>query len=345
MKILTNKDIRHFFILLVCVLGGILALLLLMLWLTYGELNLSILLLSVLALIGLPGVCFLYFQKQNQLMEDAITQIERYLAGDTDSRIACDEEGSLYKLFHAVNTLATALSAHALGEQRVKEFLKDTISDISHQLKTPLAALTIYNGLMQDETEDKAALQEFAKKSEHELERIQTLVQNLLKITRLDAGSILLERTGESIAVLMQDICASFEQRMQDEQKTITLSGEENALLFCDRDWMMEAMSNLIKNALDHMGAHGHIAVRWEQLPCVTQITIKDDGCGIHQSDIHHIFKRFYRSRFSKYTQGLGLGLPITKAIVEAHDGAIMVDSPPGEGAIFCMSFPNLTKL
>lgn len=110
--------------------------------------------------------------------------MNRYLAGDTDSRVACDQEGSLYKLFHTINTLATALGAHAAREQTVKEFLKDTISDISHQLKTSLAALNIYNGLLQDEDGDITVMREFAVKSEHEIDRIEMLVQNRLKITR-----------------------------------------------------------------------------------------------------------------------------------------------------------------
>lgn len=345
MKILTNKNIRHFFILISCVSVGILALLQFMLWLSYGEGNPGILLLSLLTVLSILGVCFLYFQKQNQRIENAIAQIDRYLAGDTESRIACDEEGSLNKLFHAVNTLATALGTHAAKEQKGKEFLKETISDISHQLKTPLAALAIYNSLMQDESEDAASLRAFAKKSEQELDRMETLVQSLLKITRLDSGSILIERTGIGIGELMEAVRRHFEFRMREEQKAITLSGDETALLLCDRDWMTEAISNLVKNALDHTQAGGHIDIVWQRLPAITQITIKDNGCGIHPEDIHHIFKRFYRSRFSKDTQGLGLGLPLAKAIVEAHDGSITVDSTLGVGTQFTISFLNLTKL
>lgn len=345
MKIFTNKDIRNFFGWICAVLGGIIVLTQLILWQSYGTCNLIILLISFLAAMGILRICFLYFEKQNRVMEDAVLKINRYLAGDTDVRIACEEEGGLYKLFHAVNTLATVLDAHAANEQKVKVFLKETIADISHQLKTPLAALTIYNGLMQDETEDIAAMRTFAVKSEHELDRIESLVQNLLKITKLDAGSITIERTNETIADMMQDVRQHFEFRADAEQKTITLFGAENALLFCDRDWLIEGVSNLVKNALDHMNAGGSIRIAWQQLPTITQITIRDDGYGIHPQDIHHIFKRFYRSRFSKDTQGLGLGLPLAKAIVEAHGGTIAVESVLGEGTVFTLNFLNLTKL
>lgn len=312
MKIFTNKNVRNIFILLFCVSGGLLAIAQFLLWLSYRELKLANLFLSLLVVISILGICFLYFQKQDKIIEDAISQIQSYLKGDTDLRIASDEEGSLYKLFHTVNTLA---------------------------------ALNIYNALMQDETEDIAAMREFAVKSEQELDRIETLVQNLLKITRLDSGSILIERTRKSIAELFYDIRQHFEFRMKAERKTIVLSGEENAVIFCDGDWMTEALSNLVKNALDHMEGGGQIDINWKQLPSITQITIKDNGCGIHLEDIHHIFKRFYRSRFSKDTQGLGLGLPLAKSIVEAHDGTITVDSTFGKGSIFSISFLNLTKL
>ncbi len=345
MNILTNKDIKNLFIRLSCILGVFICLSQGITWLLYGIWTPVVLLLSFIAAMGIVGVCFLYFWKQNQVLEKAIGQIDQYLAGHRDVRIACDREGSLYKLFHAVNTLAAILNAQATNEQKVKEFLKGTISDISHQIKTPLASLNIYNGLLQDHIEDIAAMREFAAMSEQELDRIEMLVQNLLKITKLDAGSIVIERAPENIAGMMHLILQSFVFRAKQEQKTITLLGAKNVALFCDKDWMMEAMSNLVKNALDHTKPGCHITIEWKRLLAVTQITIMDNGSGIHPEDLHHIFKRFYRSRFSKDIQGIGLGLPLAKAIVEAHDGNITVDSVLGKGSKFVMSFLNLTQL
>lgn len=345
MKIFTNKDIKKFFILISCTLGSFIFLLQLITWFFYGKLNFAFLILSLLVTLCILGASFLYFWKQNQIMEDAISQINLFLSGNTDSRIDCDYEGSLYKLFHAVNTLSTALNTHAIKEQKVKEFLKGTISDISHQLKTPLAALNIYNGLLQDETEDIAAMREFAIKSEKEIDRIEILVQNLLKITKLDAGYIIIEKSPENVANMINDIHQHFEFRAKSEQKTIILSGSDNIELFCDRDWMTEAISNIIKNSLDHTDSSCQIIIEWKRLPAVTQITIKDNGSGIHPEDINHIFKRFYRSSFSKDTQGIGLGLPLAKAIVEAHNGNITVESALGKGSVFVLSFLNLTKL
>ena len=345
MKIFTNKDIQNFFLAISCILGGFILLFQLFIWLFYGTLNLAILFLSLLAALCILAVCSLYFHKQNQIMEEAISQINLYFSGNTDIRIDCDKEGRLFKLFHAVNTLATALNAHAVKEQKLKEFLKGTISDISHQLKTPLAALTIYNGLLQEDTEDISAVKEFAVKSEKEIERIEMLVQNLLKITKLDAGAIIINKAPENIADIMNDIYQHFEFRANEEKKIITLSGPDDIQLFCDRDWITEAISNIVKNALDHTNAGSQITLEWKKLPAVTQITIKDNGSGIHTEDIHHIFKRFYRSRFSKDTQGIGLGLPLAKSIIEAHDGNITVDSVLGKGSTFVLNFLNLTKM
>ena len=112
-------------------------------------------------------------------------------------------------------------------------------------------------------------------------------------------------------------------------------------------DLMPEALaiSNIVKNALDHTTAGNNVTIEWKQLPSVTRICIKDNGSGIHPEDIHHIFKRFYRSRVSTDTQGIGLGLPLAKAIIEAHDGNITVDSVLGKGSTFTISFLNPTKL
>ena len=345
MKIFANKEIKKLFLSVSVI--WIVSLLLTqgLLWLRYQQLSLFLLLVSVLAGTSILAVCCSYFRKQNQIMEQAVSQINAYLDGNRNARIECDYEGELYRLFHSVNSLAAVLNAHADNELREKEFLKNTISDISHQLKTPLAALNIYNGLLQDEDIEASSVKEFADLSEQELDRIETLVQSLLKITRLDAGAIVLEKTAENVADMMRDIELHFAYRARQEKKEIILSGSDHLSLFCDRDWLNEAIDNIVKNAFDHTESGATIRVAWKELPSGVQIVITDNGCGIHPEDIHHIFKRFYRSRFSKDTQGIGLGLPLAKAIIEAHGGLIEVESELGIGTSFIMNFPIPTKL
>lgn len=345
MKIFVNQDIKRLFL----AISAVMAVFFAALWFAVrhsGQGSLALLLfLFVLEAGCIWGVCLRYFYRQDQIMEQAVAQINAYLDGNTDARIACDEEGEMYRLFHSVNTLAAVLNAHAVNELQAKEFLKDTISDISHQLKTPLAALNIYNGLLQGEAEDMPAIREFAALSEQELDRIETLVQNLLKITKLDAGSIVIEKACENVADMMKDVELHFAYRAKREGKELILSGLDDVTLWCDRDWILEAVDNIVKNALDHTKQGDFVRIEWKRFMSVVQICVKDNGSGIHPEDLHHIFKRFYRSRFSKDTQGVGLGLPLAKAIVEAHDGTIEADSRLGHGTTFAINFLIPTKL
>ena len=345
MRIFTNKNIKTLFIGLFLLLLCNTILSQVILWRFRGNCPLAFFILSLFMGCGILLLCFCYFHKQQKIMETAVAEIDDYLIGDTDARIECDDEGEIYKLFHSVNTLVSVLNAHIENEFRTKEFLKDTISDISHQLKTPLAALNIYNGILQSETENLPDLKEFTILSEQELDRIEALVQNLLKITRLDAGAIVIEKKLENVSDMMHDIEQHFAYRAKQEQKEFILSGEDDITLFCDREWMMEAVSNLVKNAFDHTDAGKHICIEWKQMSDMLQIVVEDNGCGIHSEDVYHIFKRFYRSRFSKDTQGIGLGLSLSKTIVELHGGNIKVESVLGKGSAFIINILRITKL
>ena len=345
MKILANKKIKELFgKITVCTVIFTLAAVLL----TSFEAE-SVTLVIILCMVGMGAVILIfgygYFKEQNEVMETAVSQIKEYISGNHEARIDCDEEGEVYRLFHEVNSLVTILNAHVEQERRSKQFLKNTISDISHQLKTPLAALNIYNGLLQGEAVDVPEIQEFTSLSEKELDRINTLVQNLLKITKLDAVSIVLEKKPEDVAEMMNNVELRFSYRAEQEQKKLVLFGEEDIFLSCDRDWILEAVDNIVKNAMDHTKSGDTIEIKWRKSASIVQIQIKDNGSGIHPEDLHHIFKRFYRSRFSKDQQGIGLGLPLAKMIIEAHNGTIEVNSELGKGTMFTISFLIPTKL
>ena len=277
-------------------------------------------------------------------MEDAARQITEYMLDRRKGGIECNEEGAIYRLFHEVNSLVAIADAHADSERRAKEFLRDTVSDISHQLKTPIAALNIYNGILQQEADNADTVRKFAGLSEQELDRLESLVQSLLKMARLDVGAITLEQSPENLSELLGQIKGQYSFRAGQEGKELVLAGDERSVLLCDRIWLTEAIGNLVKNALDHTTQGDRIQIRWQQSPCLTTIAVEDSGSGIHPEDLYHIFKRFYRSRFSKDTQGVGLGLPLAKSIIEAHQGSIEVYSEPGHGTTFTICFPMMTK-
>ena len=345
MKFLVEDDVRQLFARLCTGLAAALLAAECASWALCPALCLPLLGLFVLLAAGVLGSAAAYFARRQKRLEEAAAQVRALLDGDATARLDSGREGQLYRLFHEVNEMAAVLNAHADREQREKQFLKNTMADISHQLKTPLAALNIYNGLLQAGTDDAENVRELAELSEQELDRMEQLVQSLLKITRLDAGAIVLEKNAENVADMMRDIELHFAYRARQEKKKIILSGSDHLSLFCDRDWLNEAIDNIVKNAFDHTESGATIRVAWKELPSGVQIVITDNGCGIHPEDIHHIFKRFYRSRFSKDKQGIGLGLPLAKAIVEAHNGTIEVDSELGIGTTFTMNFLIPTKL
>ena len=149
-----------------------------------------------------------------------------------------------------------------------------------------------------------------------------------------------MKKASENMCEMMECIKKRFSFRAEQEGKEIILSGDETIDFACDRNWMMEAVSNIVKNALDHTERGDSVRIAWKVSASALQIAIKDNGRGIHPQDLYYIFKRFYRSRYSKDTQGIGLGLPLAKSIIEAHGGSITADSEPGAGAAFYLYFP-----
>lgn len=345
MKILINRKIKLLFSWVLLFIIAFTLLSAVFIWLELENAARYILISSLCMGISILAIGHWYFREQNKILENAVTQMKKYISGNQNARIECNDEGELYRLFHEVNSLAAILNARAENEEKAKEFLQNTISDVSHQLKTPLAALNIYNGIMQEEAKNILAIKEFSILSEQELDRIEILVQNLLKITKLDAGTIVIEKTEENVSDMMSSIERHFSFRAKQEGKEIYLSGDDDVTLLCDRNWLIEAISNIVKNAFDHTQKGNAIYIEWKQFASIIQVAIRDDGSGIHPEDLHHIFKRFYRSCFSKDTQGIGLGLPLAKAIVEAHSGTIEVDSELGIGTTFTINFLIPTKL
>lgn len=354
MKILTNKRVKSLFLQIsLTVMGFMILSLMLAVQLTGSsdiELKKMVWYTPVcLLVVGIAVLvfCYRYFSKQDRMIEDAVVQIRQFISGDLEARIECDEEGELFRLFHEVNSMAAILNAKADNEGKTREFLRNTISDVSHQLKTPLAALNIYNGIIQAEAEvaDLATVKEFTGLSDQELDRIETLVQNFLKIAKFDAGTMVLDKHLENISELMTAVKKQFLFRAGQEGKEIVVSGGENLSFYCDRNWIVEAVGNIVKNALDHTKEGDRVWVSWSQSASTVRIVVKDSGSGIHPEDLYHIFKRFYRSRYSKDTQGIGLGLPLAKFVVEAHNGTIEVDSRLGDGTTFVMNFLITTEL
>ncbi len=282
---------------------------------------------------------FMFLWKRDRLYQKAESIMQQYIAEDFSGHLPQSNEGTIYQMFSAMDQFATMLQARGEARQKEKEFLKSTISDISHQLRTPLAALTMYQEIIAGEPDNPDTIRVFSEKMGISLKRIKQLIEAMLKITRLDAGGIVFEQQKNPVYEVVSHGINELKLRAKQENKEIVLKGDRNQTVSCDLEWTGEAIGNIVKNALDHTDSGGVVHIVWTLSPAMVRIQIKDNGSGISPEDIHHIFKRFYRGKKSLDTQGIGLGLPLAKAIVEGQKGVISVKSELGAGTTFTISF------
>ena len=283
-----------------------------------------------------------FLRIRNKLYQQAEKVIDNYINNDYSCHLPQNSNGEIFHLFASVEQLATMLQAKNETEHKTKEFLKSTISDISHQLKTPLAALMMYQEIIEAEPDNADTVKEFSQKIGTALKRMEQLILSMLKITRLDTGNILFDKRICSVQELIKNAISELTTRAGQEKKQLIVQGNPNENVTCDMDWTSEAIGNLVKNALDHTQTGGIIRITWESTPTMLRILVSDNGSGIAPEDIHHIFKRFYRSKHSLNTPGIGLGLPLAKSIIEGQGGLISVQSVLHEETTFSVSF--LTK-
>lgn len=303
------------------------------------KMMLSMLAIGALLCITLFVGALLFLKARERLYRNAEGILRAYIDGNYSVRLTQTSEGAVYRMLAAADQLATMLQSKNDSDRKSRDFLKSTISDISHQLKTPLAALTMYQEIIKDESDNPVIIKEYAAKMEAALNRMEQLIQSMLKITRLDAGSIAFEKAYYTLSNVITNATNDLTTRAEKENKEIRIEGDLSLQLFCDVDWMAEAIGNIVKNALDHTDAGGKIHISCERTPAMLRICIADNGHGIAPEDMHHIFKRFYRSKKTLQTQGIGLGLPLAKAIVEGQGGLISVQSDYLQGTAFTLSF------
>lgn len=304
---------------------------------------------SAFLIFGMSGGCMLcalllagsvlFLNRREKLYQEAAEILARFAEGDFSRHLSRDREGTLYQMFDAADQLSMALQAKGEAALLAKEALQDAVSDISHQLKTPLAALAMYAEIILDEPDNPQTVQKFARKAQQSLTRMETLIQTLLKVMRLDAGSVMFEKRACRAAELVGKATGELYTRANREEKHILTEGDPDELFTCDPTWTAEAISNLVKNALDHTAAGGTVRIGWQRSPAMLRLWVADDGCGIDAEDMPHIFKRFYRSRKSSDMQGAGLGLSLVKSIVEGQGGTVSAVSTAGEGTVFTLSF------
>ena len=287
------------------------------------------------------AAAFRFLLWQEHLYQSAIPVVSAYTEGRFEQQLPQSCDGTVYRLFTSVNHMAAALKAGQELEHQTKNFLRNTISDISHQLKTPLTALSMYNEILLEEPDNVQTVRTFALKSGAAIDRMQTLILSLLKIARLDSRAITFQKSSCSVKELLFKAAEPLFQRSKEEQKTFLFPVLSSEILFCDPVWTAEALGNLLKNALDHSPAGSEIRISFQQTVLETGIRIADQGPGIPPEDFHHIFKRFYRSKASAGSPGTGLGLPLAQAIAQGQGGRIEAENTPGRGCAFTLYLPD----
>lgn len=215
-----------------------------------------------------------FLQIRNNLYRQSGKIIDNYINNDYSCHLPQDSEGDLFHLFASVEQLATMLKAKSETEHKTKEFLKSTISDISHQLKTPLAALMMYQEIIEAEPDNTETVKKFSQKTGTALKRIEQLILSMLKIARLDTGNILFDKRTCLIQELVKNAISELTIRATQEKKQIIVNGTSNQVIMCDMDWTSEAIGNLVKNALDHTEIGGIVKITWESTPTMIRILV-----------------------------------------------------------------------
>ena len=286
--------------------------------------------------IALAAIFIIYTKKRYSDIEQLNIYLEKVLAGDETPGILDQEEGELSVLKNNVYKATTTLKYQQellLGD---KKRMADAIADISHQLKTPLTSMMVMNDLLKTE-EDSEKRKAFLKTMSEQLDRMNWLIQTLLKLSKLDTGTISMREEMTSADELVLAAKKPFE--IQIDLKDIKYSYAPQLMTIrCDRNWTIEAVQNIIKNCLEHMDCGGELKILVEETNLFNQIIISDTGCGISNDDLPHIFERFYKGK-NAGKDSVGIGLALAKAIMQNQHGDILVKSTEGEGTTFYIRF------
>ncbi len=280
-----------------------------------------------------------------------LTEAARRLAeGDFSSRVPTDELASgtleLRELSVQFNTMADRLEESVSIIRRDRDYSRDFLADVSHELRTPIAATRTFIELLQGPAgQDATARAEFLDSSATQLDRLDWMAQNLLELSKLDSGLVLLDLRPE-------DVRGTIESAVEQQLATADRRGIELTATLPDRPLRIrhdpprvgQVVTNLVGNALKFTGRGGAVRVMAEQDGSGgARIEIADTGVGIHASELPHIFDRFYRGSEANEARsaGSGLGLSIVKSIVDMHRGTIAVESQVGRGTRFVVTLPR----
>lgn len=256
--------------------------------------------------------------------------------GIYDMNIDDNTEGELSILKNNLYKVITLLQSQNEYLKNDKLYLADSIADISHQLKTPLTSMMVMCELLENE-ENPDKRQEFVAVINNQLSKMKWLITNILKISKLDADATEFKREEVSISKVLDDSLKPF--ALTAELKNIAIqNGAKDFVFNGDESWTVEAVSNIVKNCLEHTNDGGKIIIASDSTNLYNKLTISDNGCGIAEEDLPHIFERFYHGKNSS-KESVGIGLALAKTVFEKENASVSVESEQGRGSFFEIRF------
>lgn len=281
------------------------------------------------------GIYLIYVITQ----EKKIAEINEYIKQINNKnyilKIEENNNGELSKLRNELYKTTVLLKETAEISEKEKENLSTAIADISHQLKTPLTSIRIMLDNIQDDPDmEKEVREDFLREISKQIDWISSLVVSLLKIAKFDAGTIKMENNEINAKNLIDNIISNLAILMELKNIEIITNVDEKATFIADYKWQQEALTNILKNAIEHSKQNSRIYITVENTSLFLKIIIKDEGSGIDKEDLKHIFQRFYKTKNSS-ENSIGIGLPLAKAIIEQSNGYIKVETKYGEGTSF----------
>jgi Signal transduction histidine kinase len=278
------------------------------------------------------------FYKKVRILSEASEQV---VEGNYVKSIPTSDEGDFGILEHRFNQMCERLNQGMASLKSEKNFLRETISDISHQLKTPLSTLMINNELMLNDSDmDLESRTAFLRRNGEQLKRMEWLIHSLLKMARLEAGSIVFRIEEEQLADIISDAINNLDEIADSKGIIVRINKPGSPVIFKgDSEWLIEALINIIKNAYEHCHQNGEVSIDIFETSLFYGLAIKDNGIGISAKDLPNIFKRFYKSDNSVKQNSVGIGLALSKSIIEGQGGSITAKSEVGKGSEFTITF------
>lgn len=297
-------------------------------------------LINTAVLIGIFGIASLsIFMRYVLIQEKELKEINEYIKEVNNKnyslKIEDNKDGELSRLRNELYKTTVILREAAENSEEEKEKLSIAIADISHQLKTPLTSIRIMLDNISDNPDMPQEIREdFIQDISKQVEHMSSLVISLLKIAKFDAGTIKMENEEIDAKKLIDSVINNLAILIEIKEIEVITKIDEKAIFIADYKWQQEALTNILKNAIEHSQPKSNIYIIVENTSIFLEIKIKDEGQGIEQKDLKHIFERFYKAKNCN-EDSIGIGLSLAKTIIEQNNGYIKATSEVGKGTLF----------